>query len=97
MGAQVSEEWFKDLDVDLNKIGRQQRWKRPAGEAMQILQADAQAASLDEVQMDESSHRHDEPCIVTIPPPQPKQSPKAPEASNGSSVPKVEIIVRPGG
>lgn len=90
-GMQLREEWFRDLAVDLQNIGRREKWKRPAYDALRILQADTTG----ERSPAAKGYHHDEPCIITIPPPKPKESPPTKQSPKRESVPKVEIIVRP--
>jgi hypothetical protein len=94
MGAQINEEWFQDMEVDLERIGKEERWKRPVADAMRILQAEAATGVQGVPVAGDVAYQHDKPCIIAIPSPRPKAPPATPASSAQPRVPQVEIVIR---
>lgn len=98
MGVHFEPQWFDDLEINLREVNKKSQWKKPMGEALELLKQETETQKdsvTDEDVFTASVELQDEPCVIVIPKPQPKVPipPKPePKADEGD---RIEIIVRP--
>lgn len=81
VGAHMNPDWFQEMDVNLKEVTKKTIWKRPIVDALEVLKEDVTDIA-----------DYEQPCVIAIPPPKPKQV--APKPKTAVDAQKVEIIIR---
>jgi hypothetical protein len=98
MGVHFEPHWFDDLDVNLREVTKKSQWKKPMGDALELLKQETETqngSATDEEIFAVAAELQDEPCVIVIPKPQPKVPPKPKPAPKDDEGERIEIIVRP--
>ena len=95
MGVNMNPQSFQEMDVNLNAAGKKVKWKKPMAEALEVLKGKSEEDDMPVEEQLQSSTRYEEPCVISIPPPKPKQPMKPDAQSKLEDGKKIEIVIRP--
>ena len=95
MGADMNPQWFQERDVNLKAANEKAKWKEPMAEALEVLKAKSEEHDMPVEEQLHSSTRYEEPCVIAIPPPKPKQAAETASQSKREDEQEFEIIIQP--
>jgi hypothetical protein len=95
MGAHMNPQWFDEMDVNLNAASKKTQWKKPMAKALEVLQLKGKEDDMPVEEQLQSPIRYEEACVITIPPPKPRQAPEPAPQPKQEPGQKFEIIIRP--